>query len=109
MEIIGASSIATPARPAVSDGRNRFGAPIRWTIALGALATLFVIGIVWFSLDSGLRQYRERAAITSRNTNRLVAETIAGEIERIDLALRAMIAANPGGGTYQARAGVDNV
>ena len=87
----GASEIGQPARPAAPKGRGRFLGPVRWTVALGVLVNLFVFGIVWFSLDAGFRQYDERAAITSRNANRLIAETVAGEIDRIDIGLKAVI------------------
>ncbi|MFZ2266963.1 MAG: response regulator [Azonexus sp.] len=53
-------------------------------------ADLFVASLVAVSLYASYEQYKERAAITSRNTNRLVAQGIAGEIERIDLGLQTI-------------------
>jgi len=55
--------------------------------ALVTLANLMVAVLVGLSLQASYRQYGEQAAIISRNTNRLVAQTIAGEIDRIDLGL----------------------
>lgn len=75
----------------ISQQRGYFAAPIRWTIIVGALINLFVFVIVWFSLDSGFRQYEDRAAIAARNLNRLFAETMAEEIDRIDMGLKAVV------------------
>lgn len=52
---------------------------------------LFVVSLILISLSGSLGQYRERAEITSRNLNRLVAQTITGEIGSIDLLLRTAI------------------
>jgi signal transduction histidine kinase len=66
---------------------NRLMAP-RWRMAaLLAFVNLFVFALVWVSLESSYRQYQERAAVASRNTDRLVAQSIAGEIDRIDMGL----------------------
>lgn len=64
----------------------------KWPIvALLAFVNLSVLALVWVSLDSSHRQYQDRAEISSRNTSRLVAQSIAGDIDRIDLALRVVI------------------
>lgn len=68
-----------------------FTRPVWAVVATAALANLFVAGLVAVSLYASYQQYHERAAVTSRNTNRLVAQGIAGEIDRIDLGLRAVI------------------
>ena len=75
-----------------ADGERsgRFATAVRWTAVLGLLSGVFLFGIVGLSLESGYRQYEERAAVTARNTDRLVAETIAGEIDRIDNGLKAV-------------------
>jgi signal transduction histidine kinase len=63
----------------------------KWPIvALLAFVNLSVLALVWLSLESSHRQFQERAEISSRNTNRLVAQSVAGDIDRIDLALRAV-------------------
>jgi len=67
------------------------GTPRRRMVALLAFVNLSVFALVWVALDSSYRQYQDRAAIASRNTNRLVAQSIAGDIERIDLALQAVV------------------
>ena len=62
----------------------------RWRIiALLAFANISVIALVWVTLDASYRQYQDRAAVTSRNTNRLVSQSIAGDIDHVDLALRS--------------------
>lgn len=66
------------------------GAP-KWRLAaLLVFVNLSVLGLAWMSLDSSYRQATERAAVTTRNTNRLVSQTIAGDIGQIDLALRGV-------------------
>jgi signal transduction histidine kinase/ActR/RegA family two-component response regulator len=59
-------------------------------VAVALAANLFVAALVAISLYAGHAQYQERAAVTSRNTNRLVAQGIAGEIDRIDMGLQAV-------------------
>jgi hypothetical protein len=54
-----------------------------------AFVNLSVLILVWVSLDASYRQYEDRAAVTSRNTNRLVSQSIAGDINYIDRALRS--------------------
>lgn len=59
-------------------------------VAAVVLADIFVAALVAVSLQASYRQYLEQAAVTSSNTNRLVSESIAGEIARIDMALRGV-------------------
>ncbi|CUW39854.1 putative Signal transduction histidine kinase [Magnetospirillum sp. XM-1] len=69
---------------------NKFKAS-RWRlVALLLFVNASVLGLAWMSLDASYRQYQDRAAVTTRNTNRLVAQSIAGEIDQIDLGLRAI-------------------
>jgi signal transduction histidine kinase len=69
---------------------NKFKAS-RWRlVALLLFVNASVLGLAWISLDSSYRQYQDRAAVTTRNTNRLVAQSIAGDIDQIDLALRTI-------------------
>ncbi|WP_237051392.1 sensor histidine kinase [Magnetospirillum sp. ME-1] len=69
---------------------NKFKAS-RWRlVALLLFVNASVLGLAWMSLDASYRQYQDRAAVTTRNTNRLVAQSIAGDIDQIDLALRAV-------------------
>lgn len=70
--------------------RQVFSKPVRAVLATALLADIFVILLVAVSLQASYQQYKERAAVTSRNTNRLVANGIAGEINRIDMGLRAI-------------------
>ena len=67
-----------------------FSKPVRMVTAIAVLANLFVCSLVAISLHASYQQYNERAAITSRNTNRLVAQTIEDEIRHIDFGLRAV-------------------
>jgi signal transduction histidine kinase len=67
---------------------NRFKAS-RWRlVALLLFVNASVLGLAWISLDASYRQYQDRAAVSSRNTNRLVSQSIAGDIDQIDLGLR---------------------
>ncbi len=76
---------------AVSGRLSRiFTKPLLAVVAAAMLADVFVVGLVVVSLQASYQQYKERAAVTSRNTNRLVATGIAGEIERIDLGLKVV-------------------
>jgi signal transduction histidine kinase len=64
----------------------------RWgMVALLAFVNLAVLTLAWVSLDSSYRQYQDRAEVTSRNTNRLVSQSIAGDIDHVDLVLSAII------------------
>ena len=66
-------------------------ARLRWRIiGLVAFANLFVFCLLAVSLQGSYRQYAERAAVASRNTNHLVSQSIAGEIDHIDLAMRTV-------------------
>jgi signal transduction histidine kinase len=67
---------------------DRFKAS-RWRLlALLVFVNASVLGLAWMSLDASYRQYQDRAAVSTRNTNRLVSQSIAGDIDQIDLALR---------------------
>jgi signal transduction histidine kinase len=59
-------------------------------VAAVVLADVFVVGLVAIALEASYQQYLDRAAATSRNTNRLVSESISGEIDRIDMGLRGV-------------------
>jgi len=67
---------------------RRFWRPHIGIGALVVFANLLVIGVVALSLQAGYQRYHDEAATLSRNTVRLVALGIAGEIDRVDLALR---------------------
>lgn len=75
-------------RKAVS---RMLGAPKRGMVALLVFVNLSALVLVWISLDTSYRQYHDRAAVTSRNTNRLVSQSIAGDIDHIDLALHTVV------------------
>ena len=70
--------------------RRYFAGRIWLVAAMVVLADLFVVALVGVSLEASYKQYLERSAITSRNTNRLVSQSIEGEIDRIDMGLRAV-------------------
>ncbi|TXT35793.1 MAG: Signal transduction histidine kinase [Comamonadaceae bacterium] len=70
--------------------RRYFSGQVRHVVVGLILANLFVIALVAVSLHASYTQYLERAAVISRNTNRLVAQSIHGEIDRIDMALLAV-------------------
>lgn len=65
-------------------------APVRRIAALVALGNLFVWCVAGFSLYSSYALYRERAAVTSRNIARLMAESVSADVHRIDLALQVV-------------------
>ena len=67
------------------------GTPLRRMVAVLVVINLFVLALVWVALDSSYRQYQDRAAITSHNVDRLVAQSVSGDIERIDLVLRSIV------------------
>ncbi|MDO8606526.1 MAG: ATP-binding protein [Phaeospirillum sp.] len=62
-----------------------------WIVALLAFSNIFVIALVWLFIDSSYRQYQDRAEVSSRNTTRLVSQSIAGDINHIDLTLRSAV------------------
>lgn len=65
------------------------GTPQRRMVALLAVVNLFVACLVWIALDSAYHRNQDKAASTSLNTNRLVSQSIAADIDRLDLALKA--------------------
>lgn len=69
--------------------RRRVTKAVWIVVAAVLLADAFVGALVALSLQASRQQYEERAAITSRNTNRLVSQWVAGEIDRIDFGLQA--------------------
>ncbi|MGE5469719.1 MAG: response regulator [Bacteroidota bacterium] len=82
-----------------------FGSPpVRRLALIVALANLVVLALVAMSLESSYQLYRERAAINSRNTNRLVSQSIADDIERLD---QGLLAAADEYGRQQASGQVD--
>ncbi len=72
----------------VPGGHSR---PVMVVAAIAVLANLFVCALVAVSLHASYQQYNDRAAVTSRNTNRLVAQSIEDEVTRIDLGLRVVV------------------
>jgi signal transduction histidine kinase len=66
-----------------------FSGPRRRIVTLAVMANLLAFAVIAISLEANYQQYRERAAVTSYNTNRLVSQSIAETFERIDLALQA--------------------
>ncbi len=69
-----------------------FGAaPVRRLALIVILANLLVLALVAVSLQASHELYRERAEINSRNTNRLVSQSISDDIDRLDQCLLAVI------------------
>jgi signal transduction histidine kinase len=59
-----------------------------WPVTLAVVAAnLFVCAVIAISLEASYRVYLQRAAVISHNTNRLVSQSIASEIDRIDMGL----------------------
>ena len=68
---------------------RRFLVGHAWPVAAAVvLADVFVIALVAVSLHASYQLHLEQAAVTSRNTNRLVSQSIASEIDRINMGLR---------------------
>lgn len=62
---------------------------VRWMLAGFALVNLFVFGVVTLSLYQSYEESQRSAELTAQNLSRLLAQDIAGDIDRIDLALLA--------------------
>ena len=65
--------------------------PARRIALLVAFANLMVFALVALSLHSSYQNYSQRAAVIARNTSRLVAQGVAGDLDRIDMGLRAVV------------------
>ena len=77
-----------------SDGTSHFPAPVasssafvRRMVGSVALINLFVFGMVTWSLYQSRDEYLKRAEVTAQNLSRVLAESIAGDIGRIDVTL----------------------
>jgi diguanylate cyclase (GGDEF)-like protein/PAS domain S-box-containing protein len=64
--------------------------PVRRLVTVLVFVNLLVFALTGVFLEYSHRLYQERAEITVRNLNRLLSQSIAGDIERIDLGLKAM-------------------
>ncbi|MDZ4255055.1 MAG: ATP-binding protein [Sulfuritalea sp.] len=64
---------------------------VRWMQAGFALINLLVFGVVAFSLYESHAQSQQRAELAAQNLSDLLAQGIAGHIDRIDLALLATV------------------
>jgi len=60
-------------------------------LALVTFVNLFACVVVGMSVESSYRQYQDRAAVASKNTDRLVSQSVAEDIDRIDLGLEVVI------------------
>jgi diguanylate cyclase (GGDEF)-like protein len=65
--------------------------PVKVMAAIALMANLFVCALVAVSLQASYQQYNDRAAVSSRNLNRLVAQSIEDEVNRIDLGLHVVV------------------
>lgn len=68
----------------------RVGRATQIVVTVTMIANLFVWALAAISLYASHQQYHEQAGISSRNTNRLVAQNIEDEISRIDLTLQVV-------------------
>jgi signal transduction histidine kinase len=59
-------------------------------VAMVLIMNLAIVLVAWAALEASFRAYQDRASVLSHNINRLVSQSLAGELERIDLALRFM-------------------
>ncbi len=59
-------------------------------LALVIFVNLFACLLVGMSVASSYRQYQDRAAVASKNTDRLVSQSVAEDIDRIDLGLQVV-------------------
>ena len=71
--------------------RRILGTPVGRLVVVVVLANFVVFILVGISLGSSHALYREQASALSRNVSRLVAQSIASDIERIDLGLRTVV------------------
>ena len=78
------SAIAYPAKSATSSVWF-----VRWMMAGLVLINLFVFGMVTFSLYQSYDESQQGAELTAQNLSSLLAQHIAGDIDRIDLTLLA--------------------
>lgn len=60
---------------------------VRWMVASVALINLFVFGVVTLSLYQSYEESEQSAELTAQNLSQLLAQDIAGDIDRIDLTL----------------------
>lgn len=72
-----------------SDQPRKLSRPALFIFGTVVLVNLFIAALAGAMLRASYQQYLERAAIVTRNTNRLVSQSIAAESDRIDMALRA--------------------
>jgi len=87
--------IAAEDRPAMfSDDTMRFSNSatpsasfVRWMVASVVLINLFVFGFVTFLLYQNYQESEQSAELTAQNLSRLLAQDIAGDMDRIDLTL----------------------
>jgi PAS domain S-box-containing protein len=56
-------------------------------VIIAVLADLFFIGLAVFSLQQSMLQYEARADITTQNLSQVLAEHIADDVDKIDLAV----------------------
>ncbi|MGO9417197.1 MAG: PAS domain S-box protein [Syntrophobacteraceae bacterium] len=77
-------------KPGSSDSTVLPSASIKW-IAIGVLLiNLFVIAIVALALRQSRLQYEQRTAVSTQNLSDVLEQYIAGDIDKIDLALFAV-------------------
>jgi diguanylate cyclase (GGDEF)-like protein len=67
-----------------------FAAPTRRMTGVIILVNLFVCSLAAVSLHTSYELYGQRTAVASRNISRLMAESVGGDVQRIDLGLLAV-------------------
>ena len=70
--------------------RRLFARPVWPVVAAILLANLFVAALAGVSLQASRQQHLERAAMTAHNMSLLVSQSIASEIDRLDMSLLAV-------------------
>jgi len=66
------------------------GTPRRRMVALLTFVNLMLFTVVWIALDSSYQHHRDGSETTSRNISHLLSQSVASDIDRIDIALVAV-------------------
>lgn len=67
------------------------GTPRRRVAALLAFVNLMLFAVVWIALESSYQHHRDGSETASRNISHLLSQSVASDIDRIDIALVALV------------------
>mgnify|MGYP001614576240 FL=1 len=84
-------TISAKGSPRLADRAISSAAFVKWMQAGFALINLLVFGVVAASLYESHAESQQRAELTTQNLSDLLAQGIAGDIDRIDLALLSAV------------------